>query len=238
MYKGTTEHPEHIPTLNVKTHIKPTNKQLYVREDSYHPPGTGKGVTIGEAIRYLRTNSKKGQFHKIILKHKRNLAKTGYPTSKITELLNKIKFSMRANRAIKKHEGTQSKTDTQLEMQKPTFVTRYCPNARRAFRIVYKHWTTIETKIPLLKRFLRMTPRLAYKANANLARRLVRAKLRRSSTNGNTTSIDQQNSSNTINHHTGEDNHSNTQITELADLRYPTATFHCATTQIAHSMVN
>ena len=39
-------------TLHTRTHIKPTNKQLYIRQDSYHPPGTGKGVTIGEAIRY------------------------------------------------------------------------------------------------------------------------------------------------------------------------------------------
>lgn len=37
-------------TLHTRTHIKPTNKQLYIREDSYHPPGTGKGVTVGEAI--------------------------------------------------------------------------------------------------------------------------------------------------------------------------------------------
>ena len=43
-------------TLETKTHIKTTNKQLYVRQDSYHPPGTGKGITIGETIRYLRTN--------------------------------------------------------------------------------------------------------------------------------------------------------------------------------------
>ena len=35
-------------TLNVRTHIKPTNKQLYVCEDSYHPPGTTKGVTLGD----------------------------------------------------------------------------------------------------------------------------------------------------------------------------------------------
>ena len=41
--------------LNVRTHIKPTNKQLYICEDSYHPPDTTKGVTIGEAIRYLAT---------------------------------------------------------------------------------------------------------------------------------------------------------------------------------------
>ena len=41
-------------TFQTKTHIKTTNIQFYVRQDSYHPPGTGKGLTIGETIRYLR----------------------------------------------------------------------------------------------------------------------------------------------------------------------------------------
>ena len=61
------------PTLQYKTHIKPTNKQLYVKYDSHHPPGTFKGVITGEAIRFRRTNSKATDFHKIILKHKRKL---------------------------------------------------------------------------------------------------------------------------------------------------------------------
>ena len=62
--------------LSVRTYIKPTNKQLYVREDSYHPPGTTTGVTIGEAIRYLRTNSDPIQFAKMITHHKKNLLTT------------------------------------------------------------------------------------------------------------------------------------------------------------------
>ena len=68
-------------TLQTRTHIKPTNKQLYVRSDSYHPPGTGKGVIIGKAIRYLRTNSDPKQFSNMIYKHKKNLAKKGYKLS-------------------------------------------------------------------------------------------------------------------------------------------------------------
>ena len=36
IYKGDRFQAEHI--LDVKTHIKPTNKQLYVHASSYHPP--------------------------------------------------------------------------------------------------------------------------------------------------------------------------------------------------------
>ena len=43
--------------LDVKTHVKPTNKQLYIHASLYHPPGTSKGIIIGEVKHYLRTNS-------------------------------------------------------------------------------------------------------------------------------------------------------------------------------------
>ena len=86
---------------------------------------------------------------------------------------------MRTNRALNKHKNHRM-NETPIEVKKPTFVTRYCPNAQKAFRILLKHWTSVHksTDIPLLKRFLRRTPRMAYKANPNLAKKLVRAKLK------------------------------------------------------------
>ena len=126
-------------------------------------PGTTKGVTIGEATRYLRTNSEPKKFSKMMLHHKRNLAKRGYPKTRTTSQLRQIKFSTRAYTALKDTTLKSKHTDTPIEQQKPTFVTRYCPNARRAFKIVHRHWTSIHTDIPLLKRFLWATPRLAYK---------------------------------------------------------------------------
>ena len=202
VYKDSTNSNS---TLHTRTHIKPTNKQLYVREDSYHPPGTCKGVAVGEAIRFLKTNSKKAHFHKMILQHKRNLTRRGYDTTKTNRLLKEIKFTQRAKRALKTNNDKHSKhTNTPIEHKRPTFVTRYCPNAKRAFRIVHKHWITMETEIPILKRFLKCTPRLAYRANPNLARRLVRAKLKQPS---NCSSVN---------------NHNNKQlnINTLANLRH------------------
>ena len=46
LYKGPRFEEDNI--LDIKTHIKPTNKQLYVHASSYHPPSTGKAITIGE----------------------------------------------------------------------------------------------------------------------------------------------------------------------------------------------
>jgi len=83
--------------FQVKTYFKPTNKQLYIKSTSHHPPGATKGVALGEAIRYLRTNTEKNQFYKMMFLHKRNLLKRGYPRSLINDTMRKVKFSMREN---------------------------------------------------------------------------------------------------------------------------------------------
>ena len=62
--------------LDVETYIKPS--QAYIHADSHHPPGTSKGVAIGEMKRYLRTNSRAESFYSFKFKHKRNLLKRGY----------------------------------------------------------------------------------------------------------------------------------------------------------------
>ena len=218
--EAAPEDSTHI--LNVRTHIKPTNKQLYVREDSYHPPGTTKGVTIGEAIRYLRTNSQQKQFSKMMLQHKKNLAKRGYPKTRTTSQLKRVQFPTRAHTALRETQHMTHKTrDTPIEQQKPTFVTRYCPNAKKAFRIVHRHWTAIDTDVPLLRRFLRATPRLAYRSNPNLANKLVRAKLKGALNSHNANP--EGRGETTVTPHTNNNNNSNT-IVQLANLRHPPVT--------------
>ena len=48
MFKGPRF--EKTGNLDIKTHVKPTNKQLYVHAKSYHPKGCKKGIVTGEAI--------------------------------------------------------------------------------------------------------------------------------------------------------------------------------------------
>jgi len=59
-------------------------------------PGATKGIAIGEAIRYLKTNTEKKNFYKMMLLHKRNLIKRGYPRNLINKTLRRIKFNMRS----------------------------------------------------------------------------------------------------------------------------------------------
>jgi len=108
-----------------KTHIKPTNKPLYVKYDSHHPPGTFKGMIIGEAIRFRRTNSKATHFHKIILKHKHKLQKRGYPTNFINKHLKAITFHNPKRNGSSKTNNTSN--------NRPIFKTKYCNKAGKTF---------------------------------------------------------------------------------------------------------
>ena len=75
IFKGP--HFTHTKILDTVTHIKPTNRQAYVHATLYHPPGTGKGVIIGEMKKYLRTNSRAKSFYAFKEKHRNNLLKRG-----------------------------------------------------------------------------------------------------------------------------------------------------------------
>ena len=85
VYKGTRFTQTGI--LDIKTHVKPTNKQLYMHATSYHPSGCRKGIVIGEANRYLRTNSKEQEFVTSIRKHNAKLTTRGYKPSITNRLL-------------------------------------------------------------------------------------------------------------------------------------------------------
>lgn len=70
---------------------------------------------------------------------------------------------------------------------KPTYTARLCPNTGKAFRIVHRHWSLIQTDLPVLKKLITTAPRLAYRANHNLSKKLVRAKLRQKQNKHTTT---------------------------------------------------
>ena len=60
LYKGNRFNENQL--LDVRTNIKPTNKQLYIHASSYHPPNIINAISKGETNRYLRTNSNEREF--------------------------------------------------------------------------------------------------------------------------------------------------------------------------------
>jgi len=163
--------------LQVKTFIKPTNKQLYISNSSYHPPGATRGVAFGEALRYLRTNSDKRQFYKMMFLHKRNLLKRGYPKSLINETIRKVKFSMR-EKLMQPRISKQKVNEEGRTPERPTFVTRYCSRARKVFRIVQRYWSSLQSDHTDINKYIRNKPMLTYRSNQSLANKLVRARLK------------------------------------------------------------
>ena len=81
--------------LDVRTHIKPTNKQLYVHATSYHPPTTINAISKGEANRYLRTNSDDREFQNMKQRLTNRLLQRGYKHKQVLPHINSVKFNQR-----------------------------------------------------------------------------------------------------------------------------------------------
>ena len=210
--------------LQVRTYIKPTNKQLYIRNTSHHPPGTMKGVALGETIRYLRTNTDKKQFYKMLFLHKKNLLKRGYPRSLINETMRKVKFSMREEKMEPKLDKKESETGKEKTLERPTFVTRYCSRARRVFRIVQRNWSSLHSDHTEIQKYIKNRPMLAYRANPSLARKLVRAKLKRphrkhSSKNDNNSNQSNNNTSSSSSNGTAVPTY-DASLTDMANIKH------------------
>ena len=96
LYKGERFESKNI--LDLKTHIKATNKQLYVHSTSYHPPPIIKAIAKGETKRYLRTSSNETNFKSMTLKLIHKLKQRGYPLATEKKLLQgKLKPNNPAN---------------------------------------------------------------------------------------------------------------------------------------------
>ena len=127
-YKG--ERFESTNTLDLRTHIKTTNKQLYVHSTSYHPPTTIKAIAKGEIKRYLRTSSNETNFNSMTLKLIHKLKQIGYKPNQVIGHIKDIPFSNRK-------EALNRKVKTK-QPDKLIFATQYSDDINRIKRIFKK----------------------------------------------------------------------------------------------------
>jgi len=153
--------------LSVETHIKETNKQTYVHRSSYHPSSTGKGIAIGEAKRYLRTNSIESTFKSFIKKHTNQLIQRGYPPNETTAHVSTVTYDQREAALTQKQKRRNNR---------PVFVSRYSPLAKKALNVIRQHWCHLAADNRVGHLFPQ-SPIMAYRMNRNLKQKLVRAKL-------------------------------------------------------------
>ena len=126
----------HINILDLKTHIKATNKQIYVYSTSYHPPTTIKAIAKGETKRYLRTSSNETNFNSMTLKLIHKLKQRGYKPNQVFRHIKDIPFNERKEALKRKIKIKQP--------DKLIFATQYSDDINRIKRIFKKHWKLIK----------------------------------------------------------------------------------------------
>ena len=134
VYKG----PQFLETgrLDVRTHIKPTNKQLYIHKSSYHPESAKTAIPKGETQRYLRSNTRAETFTKITKKLKQKLIERGYKPSELTKIINSYPFEMREE-LLTNSKGNSRKKPLVL----PIKFSPFCKDVRD---IINTYWPDIE----------------------------------------------------------------------------------------------
>ena len=93
LYKCDRFNHDHI--LDIRTHIKSTNKQLYVHATSYHPPTTVSAISKGETNQYLRTNSDEHELKNMKQKLTTRLLQRGYKYKQILPHIQSVQSNRR-----------------------------------------------------------------------------------------------------------------------------------------------
>eukprot|EP00731_Ephydatia_muelleri_P005538 Em0002g1714a len=158
--------------LDIKTFKKPTNKQAYVHGSSFHPPGIGKSIALGESYRALRTNTDKTNFLKQIDSVHNALLSRGYKQTVIKPLIRRVRFKDR-HTVLYKNKRTKTQT-----LGTPTMVLTYNTHVSQARKELNKIWEDVQQN-PILSALYPMPPRIAPKKNRSLGNILVSAKLKK-----------------------------------------------------------
>ena len=121
-------------------------------------------------------------------------------------------------------------TRNQETQPRPAFVTRYCPKARKVFRIIQRYWSSLYTDHVDIRKYIKNKPRLTFRSKQSLARKLVTAKLKKPykrhnkqhdrTNNSNSSNCSSNNSSSnpdTSRNNSTQNDSSLTNITRLAD---------------------
>ena len=165
-FLDTDVHIDDNNKLSVTTHIKSTNKQAYTHAKSYHPPGTSKGIAIGEAKRYAKTNTHENEYKKMVMRHILQMKVRGYTSKQLLTHILSVKHSDRFN-----------KNKSSVNHNRPIFITRYSKSAAKFIQIIRRNWHHIQHD-PAVGRYFPNYPIMAFTRNKNLKNYLVRAKIK------------------------------------------------------------
>ena len=151
VYRGLKFNKDSI--LDVRTHFKPTETFQYTDFYSCHPPG----VTKGEALRLLRTNSSQITFEENMRNFSVRLKNRDYPATTVQKHLSEVNFSDRKKNA---HERILP------------FVMQYHPALPNLKNILMGKWHLIQNQ-PYLRNIFKEPPLISYRKGKSLKDTLV-----------------------------------------------------------------
>ena len=157
--------------ISTRTHTKSTNAHQYVMCNSCHPPGTLKGIVLGETTRYRRNTT----FPEVADSDVANLLKKfGQRGYKDKELQRWVKESDKRQQSEEKLRPTNNNNNNN---NRPNFVTTYTGCHKYLSRIIHQNWQTVRENFELCRRLGDDPPRMAYRRGVNIADKLVKARL-------------------------------------------------------------
>ena len=150
--------------IRVAPFIKPTDKRLYVRHDSNHPPHQKNNIAYSQALRLRRICSEEEDYDIHINLLKEALIKRGYEENKIQP---KIDLCKKMNRdtllaIVETSQPLEEQTDTIF------FSTTYHPGLPDIKQIVTKHIEKVDPTLRII---------VSQRRNKNLRDTLVRASI-------------------------------------------------------------
>ena len=162
--------------LDIKTHIKPTNKFQYLYYTSSHPRAMKTSVLKGEMHRFLRSTSNKETFLQTKKTLKQKFRDRGYPSPLIEEIHQTFPFEKRTELINKIPDPENPAIPDRTNEPPLTLVIPYDPWFPTLKKSIHNLWNIIENDEPLNEIFPNR-PKIAFKRSKNLRDTLVRAKL-------------------------------------------------------------
>jgi hypothetical protein len=158
-----------ISKIRTLTFQKPLNKYSYLPFKSYHTLSMKTGFIKGEAIRYVRTCSRKKDYNKMIKLFTIRLQRRGYPLHLINQTINQVNYKFRTQYLIQRAKQT-----------KIPYIFKILHNPKvnhKILRYELNYFTDRITKaIPNLPHSLQQKITICYKLPSTLHRRVTKAR--------------------------------------------------------------
>lgn len=153
-------------------YVKPTDKQLYLRKNSCHPPNTKKSLAYGLGLRIRRICEKEEDYQKHRADLKSQLRKRGYSGAFIENQLQKV------DRLDRSELLTQSRDRKRRADDRVPLVVTYSNLLPNVHDIVFKHMHVLHQS-ERMERVFSNPPLVAYRRDNNLSDTLVHGKTNR-----------------------------------------------------------